>query len=323
VDCEDEGQPRIKQRPVRMGTLISALFALLSCRASKLHRWPNMEATTLSSVHEGTPVTVARARQYDITSRINGLVYRVMVATPFGADPELAYPALYVLDGNQYFGTATDALTRQSALQNVAPAIVVGVGYPTEDPHEVFRLRAFDLTPTASADPKDAGKFGGGDTFIRILEEEVKPFVMARYRIDHARQIIWGQSLAGLIVLRILFRNPDAFSSYILSSPSIWWNNKEVLADEQSFSQRARTGELRLSVLITSAADEQYRGNDPKLLAEATSRMVDNASELAERLGALSAANITVVRTIFDGEIHNTVPQASLSRALRFALSKN
>jgi len=274
------------------------------------------------AVTDGAPVTIARARQYDITSRINGQTYRIMVATPFMADPRLAYPTLYVLDGNAYFATATETLTRQSVLKTVAPGIVVGVGYPTDDPQEVNRRRAFDMTPSASRDPKNAGLNGGGDIFLRVLEEEVKPFVKARYKVDSARQIIWGQSLGGLIILRSLFRNPTAFSTYILSSPSIWWNNREVLADEEAFSKRAIAGEIHLKLLVTSAGDEQYRGTDPKLLA-ADGRQVDNASELAARIGALHPRNITVVRTIFAGEIHNTVPQASLSRALRFALPLN
>ena len=65
------------------------------------------------------------------------------------------------------------------------------------------------------------------------------------------------------MILRALFRNPNAFSTYILSSPSIWWNYREVLVDEEAFSKRARAGELQLKVLVTSAGDEQYRGNDP------------------------------------------------------------
>ena len=303
-----------------MRIVISMFVAALSGCVSVPQQQFSQEAATFSNAREGAQVTIARAKQYDITSRINGQKYRIMVATPFKPDPELAYPIFYVLDGNQYFGTATEALTRQSMLRNVAPAIVVGIGYPTDDPQEVFRLRAFDLTPSASADPKDAGKFGGGDAFARVLEEEIKPFVMARYRIDPARQIIWGQSYAGLTVLRLLFKSPSTFSTYILSSPSIWYNNREVLADEEAFSKRARAGELQLKVLVTSAADEQYRGSDPKLLAATTTRMVDNASELSARLGSLHPQNIGVVRTIFEGEIHNTVPQTSLSRSLRFAL---
>ena len=174
-----------------------------------------------TGVTEDAPVTIARAKQYDITSRINGQIYQIMVSTPFKADPQVAYPVLYVLDGNVYFGTATETLTRQSVLQTVAPGIVVGVGYPTEDPQEVIRRRAFDMTPSASRDPKNAGVNRGGDVFLRVLEEEVKPFVTAHYKVDPAQQIIWGQSLGGLTILRSLFRNPNAFSTYILSSPSI------------------------------------------------------------------------------------------------------
>ena len=152
----------------------------------------------------------------------------------------------------------------------------------------------------------------------------MKPLVMARYRVDPSKQSIFGYSLGGLAVLRSLFRNPTAFSTYIAASPSIWWNNREVLADEAAFSKRARAGELHLKLLITSAGDEQYRGDDPQLLAEAQrgSRMVDNASELAARLAALSPQKVHVVRTIFDGELHITASDAALNRAVRFALSR-
>ena len=273
-------------------------------------------ADTLLTMEGGTPVVIPRARQFDVVSRINGQTYRIMVATPHAADPARSYPVLYVLDGNQYFGTASEALTRQSALRDAAPGIIVGIGYPTDDPREVFRRRAFDLTPSPS---KVAGKHGGGDAFLRVVEEEVKPFVQARYKVDASNQIIWGQSIAGLMVLRQLFLNPMAFSTYILSSPSIWWNDREVLRDEERFALAIRSSDLKLKVLITSASDEQYRGSDPRLLAESDAeRMVDNASELADRLAKLKP-QLTVARAIFDGELHSTVSQASLSRALRFA----
>jgi hypothetical protein len=261
----------------------------------------------------GAPVTVPRARQYDITSRINGQTYRIFISTPVNAKPNMAYPVVYVLDGNLFFGTAAEAEEGLSILGPAVPAIVVGIGYPTDDVSEILRLRTLDLTPSRR---QVLGWFGGGgDAFLRVIEEELKPFVMARYRVDPSRQIIYGCSLGGLAVLRSLFRNPAAFSTYIAASPSIWWNNREVLADEEAFSKRARAGELQLKVLITSAGDEQYRGDDPKLLAAAQrgSRMVDNASELAARLAALNPQKITVVRTIFDDETHISAPPASLS----------
>ncbi len=268
----------------------------------------------------GAPVTLPRSRQYDITSRINGQTYRIFISTPVNAQPNIAYSVVYVLDGNACFGSAASAETIMSFFGPMAPAIVVGIGYPANDiVGDVFRRRKSDLTPSPVGQRE-----GGVDAFLRVIEEEVKPFVMARHRVDPSKQIFWGHSLAGLAVLRGLFRNPTAFSTFIMSSPSIWWNNREVLADEEAFSKRARAGDLQLKVLITSAGGEQYRGDDPKLLAEEQrgDRMIDNASELAARLAALNPKKITVVRTIFDGEYHTTAWPASLSRGLQFALSR-
>jgi predicted alpha/beta superfamily hydrolase len=275
-----------------------------------------------TDVINSSAVIVPRATQYDITSRINGATYRIMVSSPPNADLSVANPVLYVLDGNVYFATATEAMWRQSRFL-VAPAITVGIGYPTED--EFAQRRLFDLTPYAAQEPEVGERSGGGVAFLRVIEEEVKPFLMSKYKIDPTKQIFWGQSVGGLTVLRALLRTPEAFSDYIMSSPSIWWNKREVLADEESFSNRAKAGELHVRVLVTSAEDEQYRGDDPTLLntPEALQRMVDNASELAARLATLDPQNVQVVRTIFPGEVHGTVGAVSLNRALRFALRRN
>lgn len=295
--------------------IFSVLFLLcISAKAQQV-------AQTLppsAGVAEGTPVTIPEARQYDITSRINGQTYRIMVYAPLNANTQTTFPTLYVLDGNYRFGIAAQAL-RQFSNGFLVPGIVVGIGYPTDDLEEVYRRRTFDMTPSVSNDPARVEATGGGDAFLRVIEEEIKPFVKERYNVNPAQQFIWGSSLGGLMVLRTLYRNPKAFSTYIISSPSIWYNDKEILADEEAFSKRARSGELNLKVLVTSAGDEQYRGKDPVLLLRASSRMVDNASEFAERLSSFHPQNITVVRTIFDGESHISVGSASLVRAIRFA----
>jgi predicted alpha/beta superfamily hydrolase len=273
---------------------------------------------------DGKQIVVPRTEYYDIASSISGRTYRVMVATPFKGDPSVEYPVVYILDGNDYFRTSVDVLTRLNFNNISAPAILVGIGYPTDDPEVTRRLRRADLTPSVESNaPPGAGPSGEGDAFLQAIEKEIKPFVAGRYKVDKTKQIIFGHSLGGLIALRTLFRNPSVFSTYVLSSPSIWWNDKDVLADEEAFSKRARAGELHLNVLVTSAGDEQYRGDDPKLLAAARTRMVDNASELAQRFASLDPDSIEVVRTIFAGENHTSVSAAALTRALRFALPLN
>ena|SRR5882672_8883819 len=78
------------------------------------------------------------------------------------------------------------------------PAIVVGIGYPTEDFDETRRWRFFfALAPSVYKGspetlPPDVTKKGGGEVFLRVIEEEVKPFIAARYKVDRAKQTLLG-----------------------------------------------------------------------------------------------------------------------------------
>jgi uncharacterized protein len=264
------------------------------------------------------PLSVPRAKQYDITSKINGLKYRVMVSTPQNPDPGKRYPVFYLLDGNWYFLPA--AYSDSATDPGLSASIFVGIGYPTDDPKEIDRRRTFDLTPPGKQKDPFGQPAGGGDDFIRVLLEEIKPLVETRYQVDQSRQIIYGKSYGGLLVIHLMFVHPGAFQTYLIASPAIWWDNRSVLAKEKEFSQGIRTSNLRLKVLITSAGNEQYRGPDPKLQAEDIYRAVDNASELAGRLATASPQNLSVTYVTFPDETHTSVSLAALGRALYFAL---
>jgi uncharacterized protein len=264
------------------------------------------------------PIVVPRAKQYDLTSKISGLKYRVMVSTPPNADPGKSYPVFYILDGNWYFLPAVGIVPDMS--ESLLRPIFVGIGYPTEDGKEIDRRRTFDLTPPGKQKDPFGNPAGGGDDFIRVLLEEIKPLVESQYNVDKGRQIIYGKSFGGLLVIHLLFVHPDAFQTYLIASPAIWWDNRSVLGKEKEFSQGIKTSNLRLKVLITAAGNEQYRGPDPKLQAQDIYRAVDNASELAGRLATVSAQNLSVSYAIFPDESHVSVSLAALGRALYFAL---
>lgn len=264
----------------------------------------------------GEPVIIPAAHQFHLVSKINGQNYRIMVAAPRDMKAGVTYPVVYLLDGHYYFATACDIL-----FVNKLAAIVVGISYPTDDYAEIIARRSFDMTTSASSPGRPPGHHGGGDAFLRMIEEEVKPLVRSRYPVDPHRQTLYGASLGGLMVLRQLFRHPEAYATYLSASPAIWWNGSEVLQDEAAFGERIKRGDLRLRVHLSSADDEQYRGSDPQLLERATrTRMVDNAAELSARLQAIQPASLTVTYAVFPNEDHVSASQANLTRALRFAL---
>jgi uncharacterized protein len=260
----------------------------------------------------GKPVTIDGALQFDLRSRINSLTYRLFVYRPPALDPSLRVPVLYVLDGNAYFAAGADLLRRMVEQGNTAPALLVAIGYPEAEAGIWQARRSYDLTPSPSIEADVLQQTGGAEAFLRIIEEEIKPFIAARYNIDAEGQGLFGHSYGGLFVLHTLFTKPEAFAAYTSSSPSIWYNAREVLGHEAAFAERLAAGAVHARLLLTSAADED--------LAESPERMVANASELAQRLQARPHANFAVERIVFDGEDHFTVPFAALSRALRFSL---
>jgi len=254
---------------------------------------------------EGAVAAIPRARQYDLTSRINGRTYRVFVSTPFGARPDQRYPVLYVLDGNWYFAPASVNATESAGAGELVPAIVVGVGYPSEDNELVGRRRAFELTPW-SPEGSAAGQFGGGDAMLRVLEEEIRPFVNAHYATDPARQILYGKSFGGLLVLRSLLTNPGAYSTYIAASPAIGFDSGMILRDVTPFAARVKAGPFKMRLLITAAGNEEYRG----------------PLKLADQLAAIDSRKLQVAPAVIRDEGHVSVSLASVGRALYFALGR-
>jgi len=279
-----------------MKTPLRALLASLALASATL-----FAAETLIDPPDGAPVTIPRAKQYDLTSRINGRTYRVFVSTPFRAEEGKKYPVVYLFDGNWYFGPASINATESSI-----PAIFVGIGYPTEDNRLISSRRGFELTISREAADKDDTVHGGGGAFLRFVSEEVKPFIAAHYAVDPARQILYGKSLGGLMVLHQLFTDPTAFSTYIAASPAISHNDREVLKGEAAFSRRAQAGELNLRLLVTVGG------------AETAGPMIPNASELATRLAALNPEKVKVTYNVIPDENHVLVSLASLGRTLGY-----
>lgn len=292
---------------------ILALLSALSVSVSAAEPAANV-ARGLDPKSAGAPFVVPGAKQFDFVSKLNNRPYRLMVWAPKDAATK-AYPVIYFLDGNEYFAAAA---TDDWHYEN---AIVVGVGYITDSVAEWRERRSFELTPSSDTVGSKLPS-GGGEAFTRVLLEEMKPFIESRYKVQPDHQAIFGVSLGGLAVLNILFNHSSAFDTYIAGSPAISWDNRFLLKSEEAFAKRVKAGELKVRVLITSAGNEQYRGTDPMLLAQAAkSRMIDNAAELAARLRDLNPRNMPVVYTIFPDETHGSGSYAALRRGIAFALA--
>lgn len=284
-------------------------------------------ALAAPSAADPTPVVIPGAEQFDVRSK-TGLDYRVFVAAPKGKAPAGGRPVIYLTDGNGNFPTLLSAVRRQGP--GDTSAVVVGVGYPSDDPKTHNARRSLDLTPATSAEwlkglPKGGPgveKTGGNDAFLTFLTDELRPLIRTRYATDPKRQALFGHSFGGLFALHVLFTRPDAFQTYLASSPSIWWNDRSVLAEEKAFAARHAGAGVNARLLLTAGTWEQAAG--PGVTKERADilrdrRQVDNAREMAARLAAVKGLRVEFHE--FADEDHGTVVLPAAGRGVRFALT--
>lgn len=311
--------------------LVSALTLALSGAGATAAAPPEPEGV----------VVVDGARFQDFHSRVTDRDYRLFISVPDVPAPKRGFPVVYVLDGNSHFQTAVSVARAQSLFGEIRPAIVVGVGYPLSRFDEILRTRNRDLTTPITAEalarmPPNPGltpeNTGGLDAFLEMIETEVKPRVFRLAAVDTSDETLFGHSLGGLAVVRALMTRTDSYRTFVSASPSLFWNDRAILADEASLAGRIRAGRVAPRVLLMAGAlegsSEGYRtGGVPMTQAQVdgligVTRMTANPAELGLRLAEMKGGpGYRVETVIFPDESHLSVIPAAISRAFNFALS--
>jgi uncharacterized protein len=267
----------------------------------------------LSSCAEPESVVISNTQQFTLVASDTKRQYRIFVDVPTEPPASSAgYPVVYFLDGNNTFLLAVGAWRLQATAENgFEPALVVAIGYEMDEQSR-RKARYFDLTPRADSQQTLLGdnsltEFGGADAYVQFLVRDLKPVLERRFKIDANRQTLFGHSLGGLFVLYTLFTHPDAFSTYVAGSPSIWWDNKSIFDDAERFSMTGINEGISKRLVIAVGANERRA-------------MIDDAQRMAETLRTMDRLRVCFVR-LFDENHVSTIP-ILVSRTVRFALSK-
>jgi len=252
------------------------------------------------------PATAA----WDMTSDA-GRTYRIFVSFPSqGEPPERGYPVLYVLDGNAAFAAFAQARWVQER-DAIGRSIVVGVGYPTDQPYAAQRAEDFivmDDPPPGTRLGRTVGK-SGRDEFLDFLTGKLRTEIGKRYRIDPDRQALFGHSFGGLFALHALYSKPQAFHSIVAASPSLELDGG-VLRDERAFAARLESGKISRTSRLMIVVGGRDVDDDP-----------EPAHALADRFTRLSGLGLRVRFQRYDEEGHMTVPTRAATDVLRFAFA--
>jgi predicted alpha/beta superfamily hydrolase len=280
-------------------------------------------------------VTVPGLHRIDIMSKAVGRPYRLLVHVPSAPPPPGGYPLVVVLDGNLYFATTVDALRLQGR-HFLRPAVVLGVGYQTDDIIAQLTLREKDLTLPIDAKQLEkpiyrlvtgprvppVSAYGDLDAVLRMIEAEAIPAVRALVPLDLADRHIVGHSLGGLGALRALFNGPACWRTATASSPSIWWADRAVLKDRPMQDGRCK-GPHSLLLIVGGHEEEKPPGVPalPPGLDPAELSMAGNVKALSAELAA--GSRIAVREVVQADDDHVSIVPLSISRALRFALGRH
>ncbi|EGO65589.1 alpha/beta hydrolase [Acetonema longum] len=272
-------------------------------------------------------LTKCEIKIFDFDFQKHGGQYRIFVSVPAGPVPGNGYPVIYLLDGNVTFPMM------QAAQQEtgIYPAIMVGIGYPIDSGLDVDR-RYFDLTPPTPPDRipivalgREACTTGGRDTFFTSLETELKPVIEKMAPVDCSQQAIFGHSLAGLLVLYILYTSPASFQSYVAADPSIWWNAGSILTEHSRFmeNERVRNAKAPVRLLIETAGKRALREGLSQAEAAALMRFRSGPTgkEIAVALGGLSGIHVSFKELA--EKTHGSMLPDTVADALSFAMNSS
>ena len=215
----------MKTFPVSLVALCLA-FVLVACGDLPAPPVPKEEV-------ESTDIIIGS--KHRIQSDILGEERAYWISTPRHYDPSRKYPYVYLLDARDHFEYAAGTLRKMGGIE--IPEFIL-VGIPNTN-------RTRDLTPThtlLAPDGSETEQFrasGGGDNFLAFIETELAPAVEADYPGEPYRMLI-GHSFGGIFALHASLERPDAFASFIVIDPSLWWDGGELITRLGQKAERRR-----------------------------------------------------------------------------------
>ncbi|MEW5251328.1 alpha/beta hydrolase [Microbulbifer sp. 2201CG32-9] len=250
---------------------------------------------------------ITNSEIYTVDSKVLARKYNVYVKLPAGYSDEKnkdeSYPVLYLNDGPHTFKVASGV----THLRQMNKAIVVGIDFAHGEKGQYSRVR--DLTPELD-ESWTRYKTGGATQYLKFIEKELIPFVESHYRADPSRRILSGHSLGGLFGAWVLLTKPELFSSYILTSPSLWFKNELILSLEDHYATKHKS--LNANVFLATGALETIKKS------HMLNDMVDGHQRFVRRLRSRNYQGLQIQDEVVNGTDHYSTFPVGLTKGFRW-----
>ncbi len=259
-------------------------------------------------------VSLSGTAVYELS--FQGRTYPVWVDVPKSySSNKQVYPLLLVTDAPYAFPLIRSIRNRVGQQgRNIEDFILVGLAYPDTDTPAESRSRDY-TTSDVKARPSKAGEnysapvYGNAPAFAGFITKQVLPMLLQQYRIDRQRRIYLGHSYGALLGTYLLLHQPEHFSHYVLSSPSLWFDQHQLLHQAPALLQAKPAG-ISAKIWLYSGGYEQP---GPTVRHNKTD-LVGDMQRFAKLLGPVKGLQVTT--QVLDGEDHLTVFPPMVTRAM-------
>jgi len=217
---------------------------------------------------------VPSVRTHLIECQTIGQVFQIQVMQPlmkYGSEER--FPVLYLTDANLSFDFAKGISHCLQSAGQVRRFILVGIGYPGDNPFAGSVLRCRDMTskwfpeipglprssPIADVDGIDAnGKnWGGAREFLAFIRDQLVAFIDTTYPTIAGDRAYFGHSLGGGFGLHALFSDAAIFGKYVISSPGICYDGDQYgIREAQEFIASGRP--LNAHLVMSVGEEEEF-----------------------------------------------------------------
>jgi predicted alpha/beta superfamily hydrolase len=268
-----------------------------------------LAAPAYASQNTSSPFEIPRSTVAELTDSNSGRIYPVFIKLPrsYNTPESIAknrqYPVIYMMDGGYSFQVVSGATRFPMNSGAMEEAILVAVSYSKEISAIDSRIR--DYTPVYAKNWKRLT--GQAKAHTDFIQAAVFPFIEEQYRAEPSRRTFVGNSLGGLLGAYIVLARPDLFDSYVLGSPSVWFNNDYILSLAASPIKKTKRVYIAVGSLETPGNGLH---ND----------MVSGAKALAEKLKVNTKVDLKLA--IINGAHHDTAFPTSAVQGLDWLYRK-
>ncbi len=267
-------------------------------------------------------VELANTFVHELPVNGSGHKHQVWVHIPSSyAQMTKLLPVVFVTDAGYGFPLVRSISERVGRRgQNIEDFILVGLRLEPSPPPQVSRSRDYTpsnplLDPTANPNHYSSSTYGEAQAYRDYVEHQVFPLIAKHYKADMARTVYMGQSYGGLFGAYTLLTKPELFHTYLLGSPSLWFDRRSIWQFEQAYAGKHK--DLKARVMMYTGSYEAIKP-EPRYTQEFD--LTRDMREFESLLKSRNYPGLSITSEVLDDEDHMTMGPSFITRSLLRAL---